>query len=482
MTTTTARTAAPMGTLEHIDPNLIVVEANVRTKANLPREFVASIKQNGVLTPILARRDTQGTVVVRAGQRRTLAAREAGLVTIPAYIVEADETTVDRIVVQMVENDHREAVTDADRVAAFQQLAFEGMTPAVIAKRTGSKPATVKAGIAVAENSTAASAILSHSLTLDQAAALIEFEGDDETITDLIDVATTTPEQFAHATQRARDERRRDAIKAEATADLITRGYDVVDREPGYYETGAPVRISELVTTDGARVTPEDITEAPGRTAFVRVYMSGDEASVSYFLTDFKAAGFRKDSGSGAASGPMTDEQKAERKTLIANNKAWASAEVVRRDWLAEFLSRKTLPKDAATVIALGLTVHRAAVGSAVTNGSVLAHVLLGIERGGYWDGDKLAALVEHSPVKAQHVTLAVVLGGIEDSTSKGTWRYPDVSKTLYFQQLAAWGYGLSDVEQIVADAKTAESKVEPADEAPTSDFDELESEGQPIE
>lgn len=121
-----------MGTIEHIDPNLIVVEANVRTEANLPREFVASIKQNGVLTPILARRDTQGAVVVRAGQRRTLAAREAGLVTIPAYIVEADDTTVDRIVAQMVENDHREAVTDADRVAAFQQLAFEGMTPAVI--------------------------------------------------------------------------------------------------------------------------------------------------------------------------------------------------------------------------------------------------------------------------------------------------------------------------------------------------------------
>lgn len=85
MTTTTARTIALMGTLEHIDPNLIVVEVNVRTEAHLPREFVASIKQNGVLTPILARRDTQGTVIVRAGQRRTLAAREAGLVTIPAY-------------------------------------------------------------------------------------------------------------------------------------------------------------------------------------------------------------------------------------------------------------------------------------------------------------------------------------------------------------------------------------------------------------
>jgi ParB family chromosome partitioning protein len=71
MTNTTTATPAQLGTIEHIDPNQIIVEANVRTDANLPREFVASIAQNGVLTPILARRDAQGNVIVRAGQRRT---------------------------------------------------------------------------------------------------------------------------------------------------------------------------------------------------------------------------------------------------------------------------------------------------------------------------------------------------------------------------------------------------------------------------
>lgn len=466
-------TTTQLGTVEHIDPNVIVVEANVRTEANLPREFVASIKQNGVLTPILARRDGQGNVIVRAGQRRTLAAREAGLATIPAYIVEADETTVDRIVQQIVENEHREDVTDAQLSVAYQQLAFEGMTPAVIAKRTGMKAATVKTGLAVAENSTAASAIVSHSLTLDQAATLIEFEGDDETLTQLIDTATTDPGQFAHAAQRARDERRVAEIKDAATVDLIARGFTVLDREPGYYETDV-VRISELVTKEGARVTPEDIAEAPGRSAYVRVYFTSDEAAVTYYVSDFKTYGFRKDSGSGPTSGPMTDDEKAERKTLIANNKAWASAEVVRREWLAQLLSRKTLPKDAGRVIAEGLTVHRREVGSAATNGNTLAHTLLGIERGGSWDSDKLAALVEHSPVKAQHVTLAVVLGGIEDSTSKQTWRYPEASKALYFAQLAAWGYGLSEVEQIVVDAVTAiDAATEEQDAAADSYVDE---------
>jgi ParB family chromosome partitioning protein len=456
-----------LGTIEHIDPNLIVVEANVRTEANLPREFVASIKQNGVLTPILARRDEQGNVIVRAGQRRTLAAREAGLESIPAYIVEADQTTVDRIVQQMVENDHREAVTDADRVAAFQQLAFEGLTPAVIAKRTGTKAATVKTGIAVAENGTAAAAIVSHSLTLDQTAVLIEFEGDDETVSQLIDVAENDPNQFAHAAQRARDDKHRAEITAVATADLIERGYEILTRDRGYYETDY-ISIRELVTQEGNTVTVEDIAEIEGRAAFVRAFYNSDEADVRYFLKDPKAAGFRKNSGNGATSGPMTDEQKAERRTLIANNKAWASAEIVRREWLAEFLSRKTLPKDTATVIAQCLTTHRREVGAAIGNGNTLAHTLLGIERGGYWEGDKLAALIEHSPAKAQHVTLAIVLGGIEDSTSKNTWRNPNPVSALYFTQLAAWGYGLSEVEQIVITPKATEATNETVDEETT--------------
>ena len=89
MTTNTASVTTQQGTVEHIDPNMFVVEANVRTEATLRPDFVASIKQNGVLTPILAHRDEQGNVIVRAGQRRTLAARQVGLATIPAYIVDA---------------------------------------------------------------------------------------------------------------------------------------------------------------------------------------------------------------------------------------------------------------------------------------------------------------------------------------------------------------------------------------------------------
>ena len=83
-------------------------------------------------------------------------------------------------------------------------------------------------------------------------------------------------------------------------------------------------------------------------------------------------------------------------------------------------------------MIAHGLTTHRRDVATAAERGNDLAHTLLGIERAGYGEGDKLAAYLETNPTKAQHVSLAVVLGGIESSTSKNTWRYPEPTKAAY--------------------------------------------------
>ena len=51
-----------------------------------------------------------------------------------------------------------------------------------------------------------------------------------------------------------------------------------------------------------------------------------------------------------------------------------------------------------------------------------------------------------------------MTLAGIEACTSKGTWRSPSRLDGLYFEQLAVWGYGLSEVEQIVVDGGQAEA------------------------
>lgn len=463
-------TSTTTGTIEHVDPTTVIVEANVRTTAPLDKEFIASIRENGVLTPILARRDASGNIIVRAGQRRTLAAREVGLASIPAFVVEASEAIADRIIQQLVENEHRTALTDGDRVAAFQQLALEGLTPQVIAKRTATKQVDVKQGLKVAESQFATAAVVEHQLTFDQAATLIEFEGDDERVADLIEVATSQPEQFAHAAQRARDDKARAEEVARISVELREQGYTVLDRDPGYYDD-TYIRIGDLVTGEGKRVSPDDLPTEGERFVFVRSYISGS-VDVTHFISDYKAHGFRKD-GSTAPSGPMTNEQKAERRELIANNKAWASAETVRREWLTAFLGRKTLPKDAAQFVARGLTGSRSTVADAMSRGNSLAHTLLGIEHdGGMWSGDKLAALVEANPGKAATVSLAVVLAGIESHTSKDTWRHPTHDMSAYFGQLVAWGYAASEVEQIVIDHDTTSTDADSVDDVEEHDDD----------
>lgn len=190
-------TTTPPGTIEYLDPATLKIEDNVRFLPELDkgdRQLVESIKQLGVLEPIVARRDDRGQVLVRMGQRRTLAAREAELPTVPVFVTDAADNTIRRILEQLAENDHRRDLTGAEHVAAFQQLAFEGLSVATIAKRTRHTAQTVKDALAIAENGTASEAIKAHELTLDQAAALIEFEGDPDTVDALIEVATENPD------------------------------------------------------------------------------------------------------------------------------------------------------------------------------------------------------------------------------------------------------------------------------------------------
>jgi len=258
MTTTTA------GTIEHVDPTTIEVEENVRLDVTIDKEFVASVKANGVLVPILARRDDQGRVSVRAGQRRTLAAREAGVKTIPAYIVTGDDDTATRIIEQLVENDQRQGVKQSERVAAFKQLSFDGMSAATIGRRTGTKVAEVKKGLAVADNAAVTESADLYELTLDQAAVLIEFEDDADVLAELSTEARQRPAQFPHSVQRARDDRARAAAIATRTAELIEQGWTILDRQPGYYEA-EHVRVTYLDDADGNQITVETLATVEGR-------------------------------------------------------------------------------------------------------------------------------------------------------------------------------------------------------------------------
>ena len=99
-------------------------------------ELSASIREIGVLQPVLVRPLDDGTYQLVAGERRWRAARRAGLQLIPAIVRHADDlATVERA---LVENLHRADLTPLEEAAAFQQLSEDfGLTHEQIAQRVG---------------------------------------------------------------------------------------------------------------------------------------------------------------------------------------------------------------------------------------------------------------------------------------------------------------------------------------------------------
>ncbi|QUC01875.1 MULTISPECIES: ParB/RepB/Spo0J family partition protein [Cellulosimicrobium] len=460
MTTDTTATQAETTTtadgaeFAHVDPRTLVVGVNVRADADLTPAFVGSIKQHGVLQPVRVRRDDDGTLVVLHGQRRTLGAIEAGQATIPAYIVTSSGEGAQRIVEQLAENDHREDMRDSHRTAAYRQLSLEfGLSAAQIAKRTGTKKAVVQATLTVAESQVAAAVQAKYDLPLDVAAALAEFDDDTETVKNLTAVAVKEPGRFAHEAQRARDERQRAAEVAAARETLTAQNVTEVER-PDYNDAKVQHLARLKPTNDdpnGTDLTPEAHAECPGHAAYIAAQWNRVE--IVYVCTNWRTHGHadRYGTTSTQRTGPMSEAEKAERKQVIENNKAWKSAETVRRTWLAEFAQRKTAPKGAAEYIAHAIATETHTLRRAGERGHTLASEWLGIktETSPYPTGRGLADLIaKATPSRAQHIALVLALAAREAETGVQTWRREGAEQT-YLSALETWGYTLSDVEQI---------------------------------
>lgn len=97
--------------------------------------LAASIREVGVLQPIVVRRQEEGYELV-AGERRLRAAKMAGLATIPAVIRETDDT--DALREALIENLHREDLGPLEQAGAFQELLEDlGASHEEVAERLG---------------------------------------------------------------------------------------------------------------------------------------------------------------------------------------------------------------------------------------------------------------------------------------------------------------------------------------------------------
>jgi ParB family chromosome partitioning protein len=105
-------------------------------------DLAASIRQVGILQPVVVRPAGDGTYQLVVGERRWRAARRAGLAQIPALVIETDEQgALERA---LVENVHREDLNAVEEAAAYQQLIEEaGLTHEDLAERLGLSRPTV---------------------------------------------------------------------------------------------------------------------------------------------------------------------------------------------------------------------------------------------------------------------------------------------------------------------------------------------------
>lgn len=131
--------AVPGARLVHIDPHAIVPNPR-QPRTNFDpddlAELVHSVREFGVLQPVVVRDKGDGTFELIMGERRTRASREAGLTEIPAIV--RDTQDEDLLRDALLENLHRSQLNPLEEASAYQQLLDDfGITQDELAKRIG---------------------------------------------------------------------------------------------------------------------------------------------------------------------------------------------------------------------------------------------------------------------------------------------------------------------------------------------------------
>jgi ParB family chromosome partitioning protein len=106
------------------------------------RELADSIREKGVLQPILVEPAEEGEYFIIAGERRARAARLAGLETIPVIVRQF--TQQEMLEIALVENIQREDLTPLEQAHAYRNLMdMAGLGQEQLAQRVGKERSTV---------------------------------------------------------------------------------------------------------------------------------------------------------------------------------------------------------------------------------------------------------------------------------------------------------------------------------------------------
>jgi ParB family chromosome partitioning protein len=141
----TQRTIGKIIPLDEIEPN----PEQPRTETGDLNELTASIKEKGVLEPLLVKPLSNGGWMIIAGERRWRAARLAGLREVPCIELDLDAAQIAEIA--LIENLQRKDLTVWEEADGLQSLCQKfGYTHEDVARKIGKSRSTVTESLTIA--------------------------------------------------------------------------------------------------------------------------------------------------------------------------------------------------------------------------------------------------------------------------------------------------------------------------------------------
>lgn len=125
--------------IESIEPNPLQPRQKFEDKAI--KELALSVKEKGVITPVLVSKKGDGYQLI-AGERRWRAAQKAGLERIPVVVKES--SPMESLELAIIENIHRRDLNPIEEAQAYKRLLEDAeTTQELLAKRVGKERSTI---------------------------------------------------------------------------------------------------------------------------------------------------------------------------------------------------------------------------------------------------------------------------------------------------------------------------------------------------
>ena len=235
--------------LERIAPNPL--QPRTIFQPDRLEELAASIRSNGIIQPLIVRRNGEGFQIV-AGERRWRAAKLAGLTEVP--IVVQDVADPQMLELALIENIQREDLNPIETAHAYERLGRElGLSQEEIGRRTGKDRSSITNTIRLLRLPTEVQLLLAeHRLSTGHARAILGLASADEQV------------QLAEkAAAQGLSVRQVEALVQEATSGRPRHGSGPKRDDP--QDPNVKAAVDQLERALGTRVRIVELSDQRGR-------------------------------------------------------------------------------------------------------------------------------------------------------------------------------------------------------------------------